>query len=287
MSPTQRNSKKTGRRTAHFETVFLLISIPVILMWGWWNRNKYINAETGLGYYLGIAGGLAMLLLLFYPLRKRIPGLRGVGAVSFWFRLHMALGIIGPVLILYHANFGLGSLNSNVALWAMLIVAGSGIFGRFFYTKIHRGLYGKKIELRELMVEAETLRAEWQKDLKSQTLLDHLDQLEKHAFVEATGIFDAAAKAVLITAKARKLHSKLKQNFKRGMKKARQDRDKAAMAKYRSYLGFSKKYFQHIEQAAELGFYERLFAAWHILHLPLFFLLVVSAVVHVTAVHLY
>jgi hypothetical protein len=62
--------------------------------------------------------------------------LRTFGSVVFWFRLHMTLGLIGPTLILFHANFRLGSLNSNVAMFAMLLVAASGIVGRYLYRKI-------------------------------------------------------------------------------------------------------------------------------------------------------
>jgi hypothetical protein len=40
-------------------------------------------------------------------------------------------------------------------------------------------------------------------------------------------------------------------------------------------------------RVAELDSYERLFALWHVLHLPLFFMLLVAGIAHVIAVHLY
>ena len=40
-------------------------------------------------------------------------------------------------------------------------------------------------------------------------------------------------------------------------------------------------------RVAQFSLYERLFALWHILHLPIFFLMVLSAFVHVFAVHAY
>jgi hypothetical protein len=42
-----------------------------------------------------------------------------------------------------------------------------------------------------------------------------------------------------------------------------------------------------MRQVAQLAFYERLFSLWHVFHMPLFLLLVVSALVHVLAVHMY
>ena len=40
-------------------------------------------------------------------------------------------------------------------------------------------------------------------------------------------------------------------------------------------------------RVAEFESYERLFSLWHVLHLPLFFMLLVAGIVHVIAVHVY
>jgi len=274
------------RKPTSLGTLIFAVLIVSALAWGWLNRDVYLTAESGVGYYVGIAGALSMLALLAYPLRKYVGFLRGAGPVSFWFRLHMALGIIGPTLILYHANFGLGSANSNVALWSMLIVAGSGLVGRFFYAKIHRGLYGKRAEARELLTEATAFRSALDSDI-GEALMARIEKLEKTAFESADGMFGAASKAIVTTARARRLHGIVRREIRASVKAANKNRDKESIAELRSHLVFCRRYFQRIEQAAELSFYERLFAAWHILHLPLFFLLIITAVIHVVAVHLY
>jgi hypothetical protein len=40
-------------------------------------------------------------------------------------------------------------------------------------------------------------------------------------------------------------------------------------------------------QVAQFTLYERLFSLWHVLHLPLFYMMVISALLHVLAVHMY
>ena len=40
----------------------------------------------------------------------------------------------------------------------MLVVSGSGLFGRYFYARIHHGLHGRKADLAELKQYAEKLR---------------------------------------------------------------------------------------------------------------------------------
>ena len=48
-----------------------------------------------------------------------------------------------------------------------------------------------------------------------------------------------------------------------------------------------RRYHEVLRKTASLAVYERLFAAWHVLHLPLFYMLILTALIHVVAVHLY
>jgi len=146
------------RKRSHWEglgnKIFILV-ILLLLAFGWYQRDdSYLEAESGLGYWLGIVGGSLMLLLLLYPLRKRLRSMDRFLSVKFWFRVHMLFGILGPVAIpvaiLYHSSFSLGSMNSSIALVCMLSVASSGLVGRYLYVKIHHGLYGAQTQLSEL-----------------------------------------------------------------------------------------------------------------------------------------
>ena len=81
-------------------------TLAAIAAIGWLNRAEgYLAPDSGTGYWLGIVGSILMLLLLLYPLRKRIRATGLLGSVALWFRLHMMLGLVGPMLILFHANF--------------------------------------------------------------------------------------------------------------------------------------------------------------------------------------
>ena len=147
------------RRLTPFQFIrdnLLLFVTAVVLLYGWTQRgDNYLTAEEGTGYILGIVGGSMMLLILFYPLSKRAALITRIIPSRYWFGVHMFLGTVGPALILFHANFQLGSTNSTVALFCMLLSAASGIVGRYFYTSIHHGLYGKRITLMELKQKIE------------------------------------------------------------------------------------------------------------------------------------
>ena len=97
---------------------FTLFSLLLLYM-GWLNRTQAVwTAESGWGYWLGIVGGSMMLLLLLYPMRKRLHFMSKWLTVKFWFRLHMVFGVLGPVLIMMHSSYQLGSMNGRVALFS-------------------------------------------------------------------------------------------------------------------------------------------------------------------------
>ena len=140
-------------------TLAFSMAVVVALVWGWIERNEqHIVPETGVGYWLGIVGGLMMLSMLLYSKRKKMRGSLPIGSVKVWFQAHMVLGVLGPLLILFHSNFQLKSTNSTLAMAAMLTVVLSGIVGRYFYSKIHSGLYGQRAELSALIKDARTVK---------------------------------------------------------------------------------------------------------------------------------
>jgi hypothetical protein len=269
---------------------YLLLALAIT--YGYLLRDfGYITPESGVGYWLGIIGGSMMLFLLLYPLRKRIRILQIFGPTRFWFRLHMAFGLVGPLLILYHCNFQLGSVNSKVALYCMLLVAGSGIVGRHFYARIHRGLYGRKTSLRELQQD---LTASVDKSHGLATLMPILvarlnkmaEELQGCGVTQTLGI----RRSIRWTFTHHFTHFSLWLTARRELKTMAEnssivarDRDRLSRAASK----FIRDYMLLVGRVAQFSFYERLFALWHILHLPIFLLLVVSALFHVLAVHMY
>jgi hypothetical protein len=59
-----------------------------------------------------------------------------------------------------------------------------------------------------------------------------------------------------------------------------QERLHATSARLRGYLSA-------VRDTAQFNTYERLFSLWHVLHVPFVYMLVISAIAHVVAVHIY
>ena len=273
--------------------VVAAVVVLTVVAAGWLESDEeYLVPDSGPGYWLGIFGSVAMLSLLIYSFRKRYKAARLIGTVRFWFRTHMLLGVVGPVLILLHANFRLGPLNSNVALFAMLTVALSGVIGKYIYGKIHMGLYGRKAQAEEILTEADELKRYLGEEMQaavfvSQELNAFSDSIKGNAPKSALGSLWAGA---IIAVRARTLRMRLVSETQRLIRTEgralgwswRQRRER----QYR-VTNVVRLYSAAVLKAAELTFYERLFALWHVLHLPLFFLMLVAGIVHVWAVHHY
>ncbi|MDE2405120.1 MAG: hypothetical protein KGM17_10690 [Sphingomonadales bacterium] len=258
-------------------SIAIFAALAAVLLVGWWRRAESpIDPHSGLGYALGIIGGTMMLVLLGYPLRKRMRrGGRRMGSVAFWFRFHMLLGLLGPLAILYHARFSWGALNSAFALGAMIVVSASGLVGRFFYSRVHRGYSDRKLEMRELKSDMDGSIARLvgaEADIAQ--LVERLQALESRA-IAAGSHFWSSAGAVFGIGIATRVSLWTILRAHPGLRTSAPARDSL------------RAYFQAVRRAAEFAFYDRLLRLWHLLHLPLFIMLVAAAILHVVAVHMY
>lgn len=280
-----------GSSIFNLTTLFTLGVIAALIV-GWSLRDEYLwTAEYGIGYAMGIVGASLMIALLIYPLRKhfsRTPWL--VFSTKTWFKIHMAMGVLGPLSILYHCNFSLGSTNSNITLAAMGLMVTSGLIGRFIYSKIHYSLFGRKIEIKEIQAQ----RAAVHQQLDGDSLTDDILLNDLYAFEEKVmgrkGLRGNLLNMLVLGVSSRWLIYRLtkkvkvlvydKNHLKESTAQERKVYFKTTCDHLRAYVGILKK-------IAGLGFYERLFSLWHMLHLPIFFMLVLTAIAHVYAVHWY
>ena len=250
-----------------------------IIYFGWqYSAERPLTAEHGLGYWLGIMGGTMMLLLLLYPLRKHARFMSRLGSVKYWFRMHMLFGVLGPVCILFHSSFSLGSMNSNIALFCMLAVASSGLFGRYFYIRIHHGLYGHKASLAEIQEHAELLDRALEKPLASYPLsTSRIRKYERLAANPPNNILGSFCMLFSLGIRTWFTYASFWLSFATDLPSDQR----------RVLLRHIGARMECIRKLSEFQFYTRLFSAWHILHLPLFLMLIISGCIHVVAVHMY
>ena len=273
----------------------VLLTLGALLGGAWEiSRRGFFTAGDDIGYWLGVVGGSMMLLLLLYPLRKHVRALRGWGSPKIWLAGHMVLGIGGPLLILLHCGFAVGSMNAAAALYSMCIVAASGVIGRFLYVRVNRGLVAERNALGEL-------RRQMGFDGERRSMLWFAPHVQEalNAF-EADVVERGSVKAgagrhwlrllLVLPVRSWSVRLQAQRDIRAALRTlAREQNWQGSLLRHRQRQARRSlvSYFVAVMRVAMFAAWERVFALWHVAHIPFVFLLVIAGVVHVIAVHAY
>lgn len=253
--------------------------------------GRLYKAGSGIGYDMGLAGGLLMLSLLIYPLRKRMRFLDRLGSMGGWFRYHMTAGILGPTLILFHSTFHIGSMNARVALYAMLLVVFSGVVGRFLYRRVHRGLYGRQLCLADAQGElAESMERLGAVYSLLADIEPRLQGFHRHAFTTPAGLPGRVWHFIALRAASRRLALSIQHDVRKVLSRLVKEGGLTrgeGKAHYLLAKQQTDRYLSAIVSVSQFKQWERLFSLWHAVHIPFLYLLLISGVIHVIAVHMY
>lgn len=230
-----------------------------------------------IGLRYGIIGfGLITAGVILYSGRKRIRALARLGKLKFWLEFHIFLCTVGPFLVTLHTSFKVGGLVS-IAYWSMVVVALSGIFGRYVYVRIPKTMAGNFADLAAIRVRREELLGELAADLG--TTLGDVERLIAPAARPAnTGLLRAIGAAVRFDLTRGRTIRKVRRLLA-GTSVAR--------AKREHVLRLVERQLQVEHEMAHLLPFQRLFRYWHILHLPLAAAMFLIVAVHVAVATLF
>ncbi|MCW5634633.1 MAG: hypothetical protein KIT17_14965 [Rubrivivax sp.] len=263
----------------------------VALAWQVGERG-WVRPQEDLGYWIGVAGGSMMLALFVYPLRKYAGWMRRLGKVKGWFWFHLVMGVAGPWLVLVHAGFRTGSLNAAVALYSMAIVVVSGVVGRFLFVRLN-----SRLEEAQVALQAVRRRARLDDEGGEGSALHYAPGVEQRLRdFEARELEGAPRRlrdlrqVVLLPMQRRVLLWRCLRELRRPLAAraaaGRWGRDELARRRRRVHR-LVDDHLEAVVRVARQQAFARVFALWHVAHLPFIVLLVISAVVHVVAVHAY
>ena len=289
--PRAHDHRPKQRNPSSFRALMLGIIVLAGVVFGWVMRGRLgLDPGTGIGYWLGVAGLAMMILLLGYPLRKRY-GPKIPGSVGLWFRLHMMLGLLGPLAILYHADFTWRSLNSGVALWAMILVASSGLVGRYIHAHLYRGHSLRHRHADEIMRELRRQRGRLDRDgalgQKVEARLAHFQAIASHPRRRLSRAVAASIRlwsAIMLERHGLVHRSAVEVMDHMAALGASRPEQLAAGEAVRQHL---RDYMNALIDAGTFSTFERLFALWHLAHIPLYLFLGITATIHVLAAHYY
>lgn len=227
--------------------------------------NQSFRASGLVGHGLGIVGTIMILFGVFsYMFRKRFRVFSRIGILKHWLEFHIFLCTLGPFLILFHTTFKFGGIVA-VSFWSMVAVFLSGILGRYIYLQIPRSIEGQEFTLHEL----EEQKAEMNKQLRQSVTLDEriyeqIDHLH-HRTTSKSGFW--------VRIKQEKVAFK---NLRLELKKQKIPNEKS-----REIVWIFKNQLRLKKRIDRLVTMQKLFAYWHVAHLPFALIMLVVMIIHV------
>jgi hypothetical protein len=173
----------------------------------------------------------------------------------------------------------------------MLLVAGSGVVGRYIYTRLHAHMDGNEDTLEQLKSVGSRLRTQTTSIAFLPGLLDAIDEVERQYIVPPKGSVLRFLHLFSGPYRMARARWALRREIKHAVSKALM-RDSPLIAKHAHRIAevarrYADRRIEAGRRTSEYKMYARLFSFWHVLHIPLFFMLLIAGVVHVIAINVY
>jgi len=223
----------------------------------------------------GLRYGIVGLLLITggvitYSSRKRIKWFARVGKLKYWLELHIFVCTVGPFLVTLHTSFKVGGLVS-IAFWSMVVVALSGIFGRYVYVRIPKNVQGKFAGLAAVEKERAALVASLEADLGPRASAIER-AISPGGRKKSHSLLGAIVAAVKFDFTRRSTVWRVKMLLPASVSPAKREH----------IMGLVRDQLELEHQIALAIPFQRLFRYWHLLHLPLAIAMFIIVIVHVT-----
>ncbi len=125
--------------------------------------HPYFRSGGIVGLLSGLLGTFLMVIMMLYSVRKWLNFLafmEFVGSMQWWLRFHIVCGIMGPVFIILHGAMKMPTGSVGIAFWCMILVASSGIFGRYLFGHFPKAAAGRRMDLHKARESLTDLRAQ-------------------------------------------------------------------------------------------------------------------------------
>jgi hypothetical protein len=238
----------------------------------WFKPSGLIGQTAGLLTFAGF------LFLWLYPMRKKLgPAASWLGRVPAWLDVHIVVGLTLPILGAVHAGWRFDGI-IGVGYWAMLIVALSGVVGRYVYVHIPRNRSG-------LELDAEDLAQQRRQLLIQLTEVTGLESEVVQSTLAAEPVSDARLgllpslwRMVKDDWRRRRAGHELRKKWE-AIEGAEVD-----PRKLREVVRLARRQMALSQQARLLGQSQRVFRHWHTFHRPFAMTALLAVTIHVVVV---
>ncbi len=246
-------------------------------------KHALLKPSGTVGLPLGYIGFLLFLLLYLYPLRLRWAWLGRQGSSRHWLDFHALIGVIAPLIITFHSSFKFGGL-AGVAYWIMILVALSGLAGRYIYAQIPRTLNFAELTLKDgqeqgakLAVRIKNLGILSESDVENLLHLPNLRQADQMSMLSALWtmiVFDLSFPIRMWRLRQKMLWSHRKTWSFVGFRRGHNVPLEAAISLAREQALLTKKVLFFSKS-------HRMLKLWHVIHRPFSYSFALIASIHV------
>ncbi len=237
-----------------------------------------LQPSGAMGHPFGWIGAALMLVGVgLYSSRKRVKTMRGRGPMRTWLNLHIYLCLAGPFLVALHTAGKLRGLGVY-SFWSMVVVAASGIIGRWLYQQFPRTMQGEAMSLEEIRTEQAELHARLVSEFGlAPQLLEAVDQATARSVQRIRGLARLGLLAIpllFLDDLVRPIRMVgLRRRLRLGRRLARRER-RAMFRLIRQQTAIARR-------LAFLDTFRRVFTYWHVIHLAFFAAMLVLLFLHV------
>ncbi len=237
-----------------------------------------LQPSGDVGHSFGwIGAGLMLTGVGLYSGRKRMRVMRGRGPMRTWLNFHIYLCLTGPFLVALHTADKLRGLGVY-SFWSMVVVAASGVIGRWLYQQLPRSIKGEAMTLEETRAEQAQLKERLAKEFGlAPSLLKAVDDVAERSVRRIRGGGGLLTLPLLVLDDLlRPLRlAKLRRRLLRQRRLAREQT--------RTLIALIRRQVAIARRVAFLDVFRRVFLYWHIIHLAFFAAMLVLLVLHVGA----
>ncbi|NNE43276.1 MAG: hypothetical protein HKN12_03635, partial [Gemmatimonadetes bacterium] len=225
------------------------------------------------------AGWLCFALFLFlwlYPLRKKFRFLEFTGPLGKWLDVHIIAGVLVPLIGAIHASWRFEGL-IGLGYYSLLVVAASGVVGRYLYIRIPRRRGGLELSKEEI--------ATARRELLGQIVVvtgfsaGHVESLLRPVAAPRGGFWATLTQLVRDDFTRRRAIAHLLRDWKR-----RADAERPSPALLKRVGRLARREMALSQQIRMLDATHRVFRLWHLFHQPFAIAAFIAILIHVGVV---
>jgi hypothetical protein len=259
----------------------LMASVPWIIQ-----VDRFYHAGDNFGYSLGLLGSVLIVSLVLYSMRKRCAQLSALGTVSYWFRYHIVIGIGGTIMVLLHSSYRCASVIGCIALGSMIIVAISGIAGRFARRYFHHCLLDRQSKV----IETEKVLKGQHGDVSpAPNMMDGIQsmlcRLRSYTGQVRVAPIEKVLRTVRLHLYGRHVVSSVAILLKRNAESHTQEGINEI--RWQVLENLLRDYVRSVCEVGRLELYGQVLSRWHTIHVVVMVLFVIASLAHILAVHMY